>query len=256
MKTIFLFVAILFCFSCSKSLQQDLALSSTAREKPQAINGQKASPDPSNPKNPYDHMGITHNKIIWALLRVVHGTGDTSRQFRRSFVINYGKRLHGIDARNAIEKVEKKLRNCNYDLENLLKNENISSDCRQDIIGLSTILKKLSTGYSYESVRDEIIDLEGKIASKPYSQKERMVFFIAASIARHSAYIWNPVTAMPQRFFLIDWGVAVLEYFANAHTDFLAAVGGALMGLSIDEIDIMTAEESEGAVNFIDGYWG
>lgn len=256
MKRSILFVVILFLTACSRSPEDKQSLIFPQRNHLLTAKSPGVASDPSNPENPYDHVGITHNKIIWALLDQVHKTGDTSRRFRRSFVITFGRKLHGIIADKAIESVEKKLSSCNYDLDTLLRTGNLTPDCRRDIIYLSDILQKIKTGATYESIRKEIIDLEARVANRPYPEQDKRVFFIAASVARHSAYIWNPITAMPQRFFLINWGVAVMEFFANAHTDFLAAIGGALMGLSIDEIDIMTAEESEGAVNFIDGYWG
>lgn len=254
MKTPLLFLAVLYCISCRKPNSADL---DAHLVKSRATDIQAANISPClNAKNPYESVGLNHNKIIWRLLEKIHEKKDTSRAFRKLFIIDLGKKTYGIDASKAIGAMDNKLKSCNYDLRKLLAGTGITTECAQDLIRIEAILKTLKAGNSYERFYKQIVDLESSIATKPYTEKEKKVLFIAASIARHSAYIWNPVVAMPQRFFLIDWGVAVVEYFANAHTDFLAAVGGALMGLSLDEIDIMVAEESEGAVDFIDNYWG
>jgi len=262
MKALFLTfftTAVLFAASCRKSdyfHSSKASVEIESRSKATVGLPATSSKEPANPANPYDHIGRKHNTIILSLAGHTRLTNDTSRSSRRAFVIGYGKKNLGTDASRAIEAVERRLNSCQWDLNKLLATEPVSAACKEDIRRLFEILEGLKAGIPYNEIHSSIVSIEQQIMEKKYPQNELRLLLVTTAVARHSGWLWDPVAAGTQRFFLVNWAVTLCRYFASVHTDTLAIIGGIFMGLGIDDLEVMAAEESEGAANGIDNYWG
>jgi hypothetical protein len=183
---------------------------------------------PGNPSNPYDSLGINHNKIMDSVLTYVMRTGDTSCHGKRHQVILYFRQHYHMDISGKLEKTHQLIRhNHPNNFNGPIAAKAFSSLGISYIDGIRNILGTATEHSSYPTFKKLIMDLEEKIiGDDKLSRKEQTGLLVMSSITRHSFWYWyNSYNEAPERKLQAKGFLkSIIKAIASAQWDMFGAI--------------------------------
>jgi len=192
MKTIIIpALALTLLSACSKS---DLHM--FARTSFSANNASLAFNEAANPANPYDSVGILHNKIVDAVLLRIAANGDTSLQAITAQVIAFaGSKMPAEAALSLSAATAIAIKNAPDNYAQLIEDTDLSNTAKGYLHTLIIIVKDTSAYHNPSSVYpilyNRILGLESQVLSnQQLSSIDRRAVLEVSSVGRYSLFYW------------------------------------------------------------------
>jgi hypothetical protein len=152
-----------------------------------------ANVQPANPNNPYDSVGVWHNKIISAVL---NGNRDTSLQKIIGQVADFMYVNLGMKPDLSLyEATKSAIQAAPDNYFNLINDSNLSEPAKTYLHDLVTFMKDTANyttaAATYVNLNTQIVALESKvITDKQLTDNDRKSVLEVTSIGRYSLYYW------------------------------------------------------------------
>lgn len=142
---------------------------------------------PDNARNPFDHVGKVHNRLMDSLIKNEMITGDTTRIAKRKFLRSLSEFKNiPMDKPDdlALE------RDIYRDYKKVLQSIPLSSESKVFLKQLIASLEGISLEQGYTPFFKEIIAIETEILSSKIEKTEMGTLLVFSSMLRHSGFYW------------------------------------------------------------------
>ena len=201
-------------------------------EKPGVKNGEENSVQKigiARSNNPFEKIGQNHNEVVAAYMKHLEAAGDTSRQARIKFIVQYNKEFKGKDVSKTVGTIAYKFdrETCMAPFQKLgYRGETIK--CVGDIWDTIEALKEHR---DYGRMQKELLEIEQEIAHLKIPEEERANLFKVSAVAKYSCAFYKekvldqPIKSNGRSLFTRILGAVIV-----AHADFTGANLGVLFG--------------------------
>ncbi|MCX2429864.1 hypothetical protein [Pedobacter sp. GR22-10] len=159
----------------------------------------EVNPDPmknysspaANNRNPYDSVGIAHNKILDSLRNYVAVSNDTTHAGAVKYLQQYFLKYKGVRVYPVIEKATGIA--IIQDYHKFMQQPGFSKEAQKYILEMMTILDGIRDTEHFEAYRDKLITIENSVLISRLDVREAKYILATASVLRHSGYYWMKI---------------------------------------------------------------
>ncbi|WP_025144883.1 hypothetical protein [Pedobacter jeongneungensis] len=145
----------------------------------------------ANNRNPYDSIGIEHNKLLDSLRNYVAVNNDTTHAGAVKYLQQYFLKHKGIRVYPVMEK-ETGIAII-QDYHKFMQQPGFSVEAQKYILEMMTVLDGIRDMEHFEAYRDKLISIENSVLISRLDIKEAKYILATASVLRHSGYYWMKV---------------------------------------------------------------
>jgi len=157
----------------------------------------------ANPENPFDEIGLGHNRCLSSILATVpvEGLSDASRVYDAGFEYGASRydrsqldRFAEVFTRDQVASVYETLRSGIPEQAYVLELSGVQGDAR-DYLGrlLAQVYTNDAAELSYDDLKRVIMRWEAGIASERFGDQDRMALYAFGSTLRYSLLAWQGV---------------------------------------------------------------